>query len=764
MADQERIEILVSLRDALSKTAKLVKKEIDQIGDSSTKAGAKLDNFDRKLKKTGRTAGKTAAKTKVAGKAIDDVGDEAVGAAVKVGIFNRVLSRASGGGGGMSRFIRVGKAFRRLALTSLLFLITDLVGFLATALVGLGAAATAAIAGLSPLAGLLVAYPGYLAAFVQGMGLAKFATHGLHDAIMTLLTPGASAEDIANTLGRLGPEGQKFARSVASLRPQMMKLKSDIQEGVLPGFTKLVELFKGTYFDIFRKGMLGGIDVINQFTAGLEEYLKTTGAQESIGRIMDNNNKILGNFGRAGLAIVKALVNVLDAAGPMLIAMSDSIAKFFENTAKYTEQNKGALTNFFNTALNVAKNVYRYFKLVFGGLFQIGKASMGLATDMGNSLMAGAEKFNAWTKSAEGQKKLKKFFTDIKPVVYEIGYLFKDLAKAILDIGLDPSFQNTVKTIRTELLPALVTFIKSVNSSGFLASFSKLLAGLAKFGQETGVFGILADTFKVIGFVLEQIGNAFAGMPTPVKKVVGFLLTLLLLGGKLKLFAGIFRFMAGSIKTVGAFAARVGGWFMKLASYGGRFAPLLKFFGKIGLKFVPIIGWLTTIWMVLGWINNRFGIFTKAWDKIKGGFSWVKDKLGFGDDKKTEQRFAGGPVLAGRRYMVGELGPEAFLRNNGTLSIVGKSGPEILDFKSSGTIIPNHLLGAITSAGDKNHKAMMALASGTKSIPTNKTKQDSGALSVSIGNITVNQAQEFDVVRAVRKGIMEAERDRRERR
>ena len=60
---------------------------------------------------------------------------------------------------------------------------------------------------------------------------------------------------------------------------------------------------------------------------------------------------------------------------------------------------------------------------------------------------------------------------------------------------------------------------------------------------------------------------------------------------------------------------------------------------------------------------------------------------------------------------------------------------------------------------------MQLLAGGTKTIPSNKSNSGKGGdLAVSIGNITVNQASDFDVVRAVRKGIIEAERDRRERR
>ena len=153
------------------------------------------------------------------------------------------------------------------------------------------------------------------------------------------------------------------------------------------------------------------------------------------------------------------------------------------------------------------------------------------------------------------------------------------------------------------------------------------------------------------------------------------------------------------------------------------------------------------------------------WNGLKGAGSWIAGKLGFGDEKVEGAKAMGGPVLAGKRYLVGELGPEAFLSNSGQLSMIGKSGPQLMDFNKSGTVIPNHLLSAISNAGDKNHQAMMALAGGTKSIPSNKgNSNNNGDLSVSIGNITVNQASDFDVVRAVRKGIVEAERDRRERR
>ena len=766
MAEQERIEILVSLRDTLSKAAKIVEKAIDDIGDSATDTSGDLEVLDGRLKKTGRTSVKTGAQAKVAAGGIEDIGDEALKSSVKLRLLMKRMGKVNGNGSsGLGRFIRVGKAFRRLALVALIGLVADAVGILATALAGLGAAAIAALAGLSPLSGLLVAYPGFLAAFIQGMGLAKFATHGLREAIIDLLTPGISPEDLAKTLGRLGPEGQKFARAVASLRPEMMKLKSDIQEGILPGFTKLVQLFKNSYFDIFAKGMRDGVKVVNGFTDKLEAFLKTAKAQERFGKIMENNNKILGNFGDAGIYLFEALMDILDAAGPMLIELSKSISKFFENIRNYTDKNKAGLTEFFNNALAVAKKVYAFLKNIAIGFGNIGKAAMPLAKDMGTALMGISERFKAITGSESGQKKLREFFAKMKPVIWEMGYLLRDVGKAIIDIGTDPSFVKTIKEIRTDLLPALVEFIKAVNEGNFIASFSKLLSGLAKFGKETGLFGTLGDIFKGIGWALEQIAYAFSGIPGPIKKVISYFLIFALLGAKLKFLKVLLNLIVSPLKWIAGLFGRLAGWLFRTTGYFSRFAKFAPLIGKIGLKFVPIIGWVSTLVMVMGWLNKKFGIFSKMWNGLKGAGSWIAGKLGFGDEKVEGAKAMGGPVLAGKRYLVGELGPEAFLSNSGQLSMIGKSGPQLMDFNKSGTVIPNHLLSAISNAGDKNHQAMMALAGGTKSIPSNKgNSNNNGDLSVSIGNITVNQASDFDVVRAVRKGIVEAERDRRERR
>ena len=71
---------------------------------------------------------------------------------------------------------------------------------------------------------------------------------------------------------------------------------------------------------------------------------------------------------------------------------------------------------------------------------------------------------------------------------------------------------------------------------------------------------------------------------------------------------------------------------------------------------------------------------------------------------------AGGPVLAGNTYLVGEIGPELFVSSTGATSVVGADGPEIRDFHTSGTIIPNVAVSAYVAAS--REPAMAAAPSG----------------------------------------------------
>lgn len=70
----------------------------------------------------------------------------------------------------------------------------------------------------------------------------------------------------------------------------------------------------------------------------------------------------------------------------------------------------------------------------------------------------------------------------------------------------------------------------------------------------------------------------------------------------------------------------------------------------------------------------------------------------------------GGPVAAGTRYAVGEIGPELFVPNVGQPSMIGVGGQETRSFPTSGMVIPNHLVDAFTGveSGMRAHAEAVA--------------------------------------------------------
>lgn len=141
---------------------------------------------------------------------------------------------------------------------------------------------------------------------------------------------------------------------------------------------------------------------------------------------------------------------------------------------------------------------------------------------------------------------------------------------------------------------------------------------------------------------------------------------------------------------------------------------------------------------------------TGIWDGLTSGLQdriqQVKDMFkslfpGLGD---LLFNFAGGPISAGDRSVVGEIGPEMFVPFSGAPQMLGEHGAEIRTFNQSGVIIPNHLLSAMS----------MQSRGGTATM--------TGAPTVTIESLHV--ADEFDVEAAMTRAMLRADRIARERR
>jgi hypothetical protein len=123
--------------------------------------------------------------------------------------------------------------------------------------------------------------------------------------------------------------------------------------------------------------------------------------------------------------------------------------------------------------------------------------------------------------------------------------------------------------------------------------------------------------------------------------------------------------------------------------------------------------------------------------------------------KIDEQRFAGGPVWAGLTSWVGELGPEMLVRPGMAPEMVGTNGPAKMDFHSSGTIIPNHMLPEMATAGNVRQASVAPIPS--------TPHTGSGGASTGIHIDKIVATENVDISRALVMAQRQMERDQRER-
>lgn len=121
----------------------------------------------------------------------------------------------------------------------------------------------------------------------------------------------------------------------------------------------------------------------------------------------------------------------------------------------------------------------------------------------------------------------------------------------------------------------------------------------------------------------------------------------------------------------------------------------------------------------------------------------------------------GGVVSPGMDVLIGERGAEGYLTKSGKFSMIGTNGPEMMNFREPGYVIPNHMV--------SNPEYRKALAGGGGTDPAlAQAMLSRNNENFSVGKISVNikgdVKSDVDIERAVLRAIKKAEKARNERR
>lgn len=249
---------------------------------------------------------------------------------------------------------------------------------------------------------------------------------------------------------------------------------------------------------------------------------------------------------------------------------------------------------------------------------------------------------------------------------------------------------------------------------------------------------ILVLAYKKVGWFRAAVQSAWSGIKKAASAFVGWFKETAwpAIRTVLGWIGGYYRTMWGVAKTV----------------WNGVTNTVSTAIGKIKAGISGVKTSFSRVWDgVSGAAKSAFNGIAKAWNSTIGALSWTVPSWVWGIGGKTisvpnlPTFWQGGPVAAGTKALVGEIGPELFVPNTGRPRVIGADGPEIRDFAQAGVIIPNHLMPmAPVVLRQREREPAMAGAS------------------VHIG--TINAASNVDVEGRVLHAMMRADRISRERR
>jgi hypothetical protein len=297
------------------------------------------------------------------------------------------------------------------------------------------------------------------------------------DATAAMKDQGSAATALQEKMSQLPPAGQKFVRFLVSLKPRLDALRASAAKGFLPGAEKGL---KGVLrnFGVFRGLIDGTSKSLGRLAAKAGQRLGDAVWGRDLSRLGKLNTRIIDRMGDAGLNLADALRHVLVSAQPFLDWLSEStlqLAKWIAGEAAAGRET-GRLGQFFDRTRETMERLGRILKGVGGGLLNVGEAGRSVGNEILGSLGDAAEGWKKWTDSTKGQNRLKAYFEETKPAIFEMGRLIRDVGKSFFELGRQRGVAHLLRLVRTGLLPVLRELVGATTgwASGFLKEFQRL--------------------------------------------------------------------------------------------------------------------------------------------------------------------------------------------------------------------------------------------------------------------------------------------------
>jgi hypothetical protein len=240
----------------------------------------------------------------------------------------------------------------------------------------------------------------------------------------------SSAAKVGQALAALSPAGQKFTRFLFGLRPELKALQAAAQSGFLPGLQTGIQ-HVNKLFPLMKTAVSDTAVTMGDLAREGGELLSSGPWRDDFRAITKSSTVLIGDFGHAGLDLMKALKDVTVAAIPMTNEFGRMTAAGAKTVATFTAHARatGDLRDFFIKTVDTTKILGSILGDVGVVLWEIGKAALPLGTGLLKTFEKLADNARQFFTSTEGRAELQDFFTRIQPVLDSVGRIITLMAK-----------------------------------------------------------------------------------------------------------------------------------------------------------------------------------------------------------------------------------------------------------------------------------------------------------------------------------------------
>ena len=388
---------------------------------------------------------------------------------------------------------------------------------------GIGALGTAAIAagnGLAMMSGAALPLPALFAGVAQGAIVGKMAFSGMGDAVSALAS--GDYKKFGEATKDMAPAMVASAKAMGEFGQKMKPVTKEIQGIVWEGFAAQITKLGNNIFPALRKSLLGTAKGIHLAGEELLGFMNSAEGLRMMNNVLDGTSQISFELTSVMGAAGKATIAMANAVMPIARSMASDIADGIYGLSEAIMNNQAKITAF-------AERGYAIFKRFIGvivdlaeGIYNIGKAATRMTGFIGTGLEDAARKFNLWTSSAEGQKKIAGYFEGMKPTLAALGNLAKALGEAFFSLSENTNLADLINKL-AEAIPTFQTLIEQA-SGKFLPALLDAAKALADVVVDMNTLGATATLLHLVVIPLEMIAKAFDALPEPIQNVIGLII------------------------------------------------------------------------------------------------------------------------------------------------------------------------------------------------------------------------------------------------